>query len=72
MSDALFKEDVAAGQLWELDEWWARVVGFPTHECFHLYLLIEPTDHDVWRALRIGTCELVEIQVSSLMYDRVA
>jgi hypothetical protein len=69
---ALFEEEVAAGQLWELDAWWARVVGFPTHDQYHVYLLLEPTDHDVWRALRIGTGEVVEIQVSSLMYDRVA
>ena len=72
MSDALFKEDIASGQLWQLDEWWAWVVGFSTDENYLLYLLLEPTDHDVWRALRIGTCEVVEVQISVLLYDMVA
>lgn len=69
----LSKAETAAGQLWELDEWWARVIGFSTsNECYHLYLLLTPAPNDMWWALRIGTSELVEVQISSLMYDRVA
>lgn len=72
MSDAFFKGDVSSGQLWELDECWARVVGFPTHDYYHLYLLLKPTENGVWLALRVGTSEVVEVQISSLLYDRVA